>query len=462
MATFVPHTPDDRARILRTLRAADGAQVLAEAIPPELLSTPRLDLPRGRSEQEVVAELADYARPGTLVAPERSFLGGGIYNHYRPAAVSALASRGEFLTAYTPYQPEVSQGTLQVVFEFQTLITQLTGMPVANASLYDGATALTEAVLMLDRAAQRGRKTGERARVVIARSVHPHYRRVLATYLKNLELDIVEVAWGADGRVAADRLADVLPGALAVAVQSPNFFGVIEDLDALSAAARKAGAHRIAVVNEPVSLGLLRPPGDFDFDVVAGEGQGFGIAPSFGGPALGLFATRETYLRQCPGRLVGQTEDRDGKRGFCLTLSTREQHIRRERATSNICTNQGHTVLQAAIFLTLLGRRGLRSLASVCAQRCEHARDAARAAGCELLFHGPSFNELALRIPGAHTASAMANLEQRLLAQGFAGGIRLAEAGYPELAGGLLMCTTEVNGEADIDGLFQEVRRWLS
>jgi glycine dehydrogenase subunit 1 len=350
-----------------------------------------------------------------------------------------MISRSEFYTAYTPYQPEISQGTLQAIFEFQTLMCQLTGMDVANASLYDGSTALPESVLMAIRA-------NRRKRIVTARSVHPEYRQVLHTYLQHQDIALDEVPFAESGQVDTSALADHLGGDVsAIVVQSPNFFGIVEDIPKLAAQAHAAGALLIVMIAEPVSLGILRPP--VDADIVAGEAQSFGVPVSFGGPYVGFVAARDKYVRSLPGRLVGQTTDADGKRGFCLTLATREQHIRREKATSNICTNQALCALMVTVFLSIYGKQGLREMAVQNLSKSRYAAERFRKAGAKLRFQGPYFNELVVAGLGGRP-----NLQHRLSEQRIIGGLDLGRY-YPELAGDVLLCFTETASREKMDEL---------
>ncbi|HLA41113.1 MAG TPA: aminomethyl-transferring glycine dehydrogenase subunit GcvPA, partial [Candidatus Glassbacteria bacterium] len=363
----------------------------------------------------------------------------GAYDHFRPAVVDSLISRSEFYTAYTPYQPEISQGTLQAIFEFQTLVCQLTGMEVANASLYDGSTALPEAVMMALRA------TG-RSRVVVARSVHPEYRQVLKTYLQHQQTVVDELPWQESGQIEEAALRERLGSDVAaVVLQSPNFFGVVEKVAAAATLAQAAGALLIVMITEPVSLGILRPPAEAD--IVAGEGQSLGIPPSFGGPYVGFLATREKYLRSMPGRLVGQTTDARGERAFCLTIATREQHIRREKATSNICTNQALCALMVTIFLSTYGKQGLRELALQNLSKSHYAAERFRQAGMQLRFRGSFFNEFVVAGLGQRP-----RLAQRLLEERIVGGLDLGRF-YPELAGDRLFCFTETARREKMDQL---------
>jgi glycine cleavage system P protein (glycine dehydrogenase) subunit 1 len=409
-----------------------------------------LDLPPARSELELVRAVeaigAKNASAGRL-----SFLGGGAYEHFIPTVVDYLSSRGEFVSPYTPYQPEVSQGTLQIIFEFQTLIGQLAGLDIANASLYDGSTGTAEAVLMAQRVTGRNK-------VIVARSIHPQFREVVRTYIKNLGVEAVEVGYGPDGRIDEDALGRLLDDATAAVVyQSPNFFGVIEDVQALSEAAHGRKALSIAVVAEALSLGLLEAPGRLGADIVTGEAQSFGLPVSFGGPYLGFMACKKEFLRQMPGRIAGETVDKEGRRGFVLTLSTREQHIRRERATSNICTNQALCALRATIFMETLGKQGLRELAWQNAQKAAYATDRLAAVpGVKRKLTGPVFNEFALELPKPWPA-----VDAALKAKGLIGGYGLG-AEYPELGNAVLVAVTELRTKDEIDRLARTLREVLS
>jgi glycine dehydrogenase subunit 1 len=444
---YIPHTEDD----VREMLAAIGAETLEDLVrhvPSALREKAGLDIGAGLSEAEVTNRLVELgAKNG--VAPELlCFAGGGAYPHLSPVVVDHVIQRSEFATAYTPYQPEVSQGTLQAIFEFQTLVSSLFGLEVANASMYDGASATAEAVVMSKRLAPKA------SRVLLAGSLPPAYRRVVATYLAGLPgLESVEVPYGANGRLdraALDRLLDPIPTALVVA--SPNAFGVIEDLAALGERLHAVDSFLVSVTPEAISLGLLRAPGACGADIAVAEGQSFGLPLSFGGPYLGLFATRERFVRSMPGRLVSETIDGGGRRGFVLTLATREQHIRRERATSNICTNQGLMALAATTYLALAGRRGLREIAE---QNATKARYAARLlverCGAELVFSAPFFNEFAVRLPNARKR------RERALEAGVLAGLPLGDW-YPELEDSLLVCATEIHSEADLERLARELR----
>jgi glycine dehydrogenase subunit 1 len=418
---------------------------------PEAVRLKRpLDLPAPQSEIELVRTLEAIGRKNAF-AGHLSFLGGGAYEHFIPTVVDSLSSRGEFVSPYTPYQPEVSQGTLQVIFEFQTLVCQLTGLDIANASLYDGSTGAAEAVLMAQRVTNRNK-------VLLARSLHPQYREVVGTYIKNLGLEAVEVGYGPDGRVDRDALGRVLDESIsAVVFQSPNFFGVIEDVRVLSEAAHARKALSVAVVAEALSLGLLEAPGKLGADIVTGEAQSFGIPLSYGGPYLGFMACKREFLRQLPGRLAGQTVDKEGRRGFVLTLSTREQHIRRERATSNICTNQALCALRATIFMETLGKQGLREMAWQNAQKAAYAAEKLGAVrGVKKRFAGPVFNEFVVDLPKPWPA-----VDTALRANGIVGGYGL-EPSYPELKNAVLVAVTELRTKDEIDRLARAIQEAVS
>jgi glycine dehydrogenase subunit 1 len=435
---FIPHTDDDVRRMLAEI-GAPSVGALFECVPEKLRLGRALALPEAGSEQEVLAELAALAERNDHAGALAWFLGAGTYHHFVPAAVDALVSRGEFYTAYTPYQAEISQGTLQAIFEWQTMLCALTGLDVANASMYDGASATAEAALMALRVTRR-------RKVAVSAGLHPSYRRVLETYLGGLDAELVELPRDASGATAPLGARVDRDTACAV-LQQPNFLGAVEDLAAASAAAHAQGALLVASTTEALSLALLRAPGDCGADVACGEAQSFGVPMGFGGPHLGFLAARAAHVRQLPGRLVGATEDASGRRGFVLTLSTREQHIRRERATSNICTNQGLCLLMATIYLALLGRRGLRRLAEINAAKARYARDRFAAAGLRLPLSAPFFHELPV-VPRAGARDALARARE----EGIVAGLDLAPHA-PDLAGALLVCTTELSTRAQIDRL---------
>jgi glycine dehydrogenase subunit 1 len=434
---YLPKSPAERQQMLAEIGAA-SIDDLFSVIPAEHRIEHDLNVPRAHAESEII----DYFRAaGQKNATDyASFLGAGAYRHYRPVIIDSLVQRGEFLTSYTPYQAEITQGTLQAIFEFQTMIAELTGMDVANASMYDGSTGAAEAVRMAMRITRR-------EKAVVAATVHPEYREVMATYSLHQGLSTAVVGYDAKtGRVDLSALdAAVTEETAAVLVQSPNFFGIIEDIPAIAAIAHAKGALLIVSIAEAVSLGVVRPP--VEADIVSMEAQSFGVALSYGGPFCGVLACKEQYVRQMPGRLVGQTVDGNGNRGFCLTLSTREQHIRREKATSNICTNQALVALMATIFLAVYGKEGIRELAEHNLAKAAYAAEKLGSQdGAKLLFSGaPRFHEFVLE-----TEEAPAAWSQRLLDEKIVGGIELSRW-YPELGNATLWCTTEVVTREQID-----------
>ena len=447
--SYLSLSDQDKKEMLARMGVASVDDLFC-CIPEEVRLKRPLDLPAAQSEIELVRTIEAIGRKnaGTGLL---SFLGGGAYEHFIPTVVDYLSSRGEFVSPYTPYQPEVSQGSLQVIFEFQTLICQLTGLDIANASLYEGGTAVAEAVLMAQRVTGRNK-------VVLARSLHPQFREVVRTYIKNLGVEAVEVPFGPDGRIDGAALAQVLDDKTAAVVyQSPNFFGVVEDVKALSDAAHAVKAMSVDIVAEAVSLGLLEAPGALGADIVTGEAQSLGIPLSFGGPYLGFMACKKEFLRQMPGRVAGQTADKDGQRGFVLTLATREQHIRRERATSNICTNQALCALRATIFMATLGKQGLREMAWQNVQKAAYAADRLTAVrGVKKVFTGPVFNEFAVALPKPWPV-----VDAALKAKGLIGGYGL-EPAYPELENAALVCVTEMRTKDQIDRLAQALEEVLS
>jgi len=416
----------------------DSIDRLFDTIPADVKLDRLLDIPGPWSEIESRRWFRALAARNVTAVDHVSFLGGGAYAHAQPACVDQLLLRAEFLTAYTPYQPEVSQGTLQSIFEYQTHQCLLTGLDVANASLYDGSTALCEAVLMAERLVKG------KTKVVLAKSIHPHYLQTVRTYIQNLGIEIVEVGWGEDGRVDLDALRAATGGAFAVAVQSPNFFGVIEDYDAVAEAS--GDLTKIAVVAEATSFGILTPPGQHRFDICVGEGQAWGVPTQFGGPYVGFMVVREALKRHMPGRLVGETVDVDGKRAYVLTLATREQHIRRGKATSNICTNQALIALAANMYLSLMGKEGLREVATQCLQKTAYLRRKLRGIpAVELPFSGPVYNELVVRTPFPAT-QILADLEHEKIL----GGIPLGEF-YEDRDRDFLVAVTELHTREQLD-----------
>jgi glycine dehydrogenase subunit 1 len=436
---YTPHT-EAQVRAMLAALGLSGVEDLFDAVPDGLKRRDLLDVPPPMSELELRRHFRELTAANRDASARPCFLGAGIYDHYVPAAVETVIGRSEFYTSYTPYQPEMSQGTLQAIYEFQTMVARLTGMDVANASMYDGATALAEAVLM-------AREITGRPEVILARTVHPAWRRVTETYLSGLEARPVEVGY-ADGTLDLEGLDAALSERTAcVAVQQPNFLGAIEPLSSIAERAQRAGALFVVGAN-PIALGLLAPPGAAGADIVVGEGQPLGLGMNFGGPLVGLFACRAEYVRRMPGRIAGATVDGQGRRGYTLTLQTREQHIRRGRATSNICTNQGLCMLAVTAYLSLLGKSGLREVAEQCLQKAHYAfEQLTRLPGFRPVFGTPFFHEFALRCP-----IPPAEVNRRLAEAGILGGYPLGRD-YPELSDSLLLCVTEQRSKEEIDTL---------
>jgi len=438
--SYIALSDEDKREMLDII-GVTSLDELYGCLPGDLLLKTGLRLPGPMAEPDLLRRFEELAsgntQPGYL-----SFLGAGCYRHFIPSVVDYLSSRGEFLSPYTPYQPEISQGTLQVIFEYQSLICQLTGMDISNASLYDGASAAAEAVLMASR-------LNGRRKVLVPRTLHPHYRQTVKTYIKNLGVRIEDIGISPSGAIDADDLARKLDKETsAVLVQSPNFFGRIEDLDKIGAVAHDHQALFIVTIAEAASLGILEAPGTFGADIVCGEAQSFGLAPSFGGPSLGFMGCRKDHLRQLPGRIAGETRDVDGRRGFVLTLATREQHIRREKATSNICTNQAWCALRATIFLETLGGDGLREMAVQNMKKAAYAAEMlSRIKGVRRKFGGRFFNEFVLEFP-----KEVSEVDRFLRTKGILGGVNL-EPYYPELGRCVLFCVTEAHRKEDIDRL---------
>jgi glycine dehydrogenase subunit 1 len=434
---YIPNSPDERTAMLQNIGVA-SIEELFQQIPENLRLNSPIGIGEAMSEPDLIAYFRDLANKNATNF--HSFLGAGAYSHFIPVVIDSLISRSEFFTAYTPYQPELSQGTLQYIFEFQTMTCQLTGMEVANASLYDGSTGLAEAVLMAQRITRRDK-------FIVADSVHPQYREVVKLYTKHMGLQFDYAQHTESGAFDISNLK-VDKETAAVVVQSPNFFGCVEDLQAIAEAAHEAGALLIVAVAEGISFGALKSPGACGADIVVAEGQSFGIPLSYGGPYCGMFATLEKYIRQMPGRLVGETKDHNGRRGYVLTLSTREQHIRREKATSNICTNQGLFALMATIYLATLGRKGVQEVAQQNLQKAHYAAsEIAKLEGYSLPFSAPFFNEFVVRTPQPAN-----EVTRRLLDKKILGGIAL-DAYYPQMSDALLVCVTETTKKEAIDNL---------
>ncbi|NYF79222.1 aminomethyl-transferring glycine dehydrogenase subunit GcvPA [Granulicella arctica] len=434
---YLPKSPADREEMLAEI-GVKSIDELFSTIPAEYQLKRDLNIPRQHGESEIIDRFRAYAENNAT--GYASFLGAGVYRHYKPVIIDSLVQRGEFLTSYTPYQPEISQGTLQAMFEFQTMICELTGMEIANASMYDGSTGAAEAIMMAVRV------TG-RDGAVIARTVHPEYREVITTYAQHQEIPVTEVSYAANGRVDLAALdAAITQDTACVLIQSPNFFGTIEDVTTIAEIAHAKGALLIVSIAEAVSLGIVKPP--VEADIVSLEAQSYGVAVGYGGPYCGVIACKEKFLRQMPGRLIGEAKDVNGKRGYVLTLSTREQHIRREKATSNICTNQALVALMTTIFLTIYGKEGMKELAEHNLAKAHYAQQTiAKAAGAKVLFDGaPRFHEFVLELPkNAEETNAS------LLGHKIIGGLPLAKW-YPELGpNASLWCATELTTKIQID-----------
>jgi len=434
--TYIPHTPLDRQKMLEAV-GVERIEDLYEGI-PEGVKFPELDLPLGISEMEVAEEMQAYSEANLDTKHIACFLGAGAYNHFIPSVVDHVLLRNEFYTAYTPYQPEVSQGTLQAIYEYQSMIANITGMDASNASHYDGATALAEAVIL-----SLNQYRLKRKKILLSPKIHPQFREVVRTYMQGVDLEILgDETLGAD----TQSLSSLLDKDTAlVAVQYPDFFGGIEDFSALGEAAHAVGAMFCVVVN-PLALGLLKPPSEFDADIVVGEGQTLGIPLSYGGPYLGIFATRDKYVRKMAGRLVGETKDSRGQRGYVLTLTPREQHIRRDRATSNICTNQGLIALGSAVYLSEMGKSGLRKVAELCYHKAHYAAEQIdKLVSYSLWNQGSFFNEFVISCP-----KPIAEINEQLLDYDILGGYDLNKC-YEELQNHMLIAVTEMNSKEEID-----------
>lgn len=440
---YLPHTEAEIEEMLQAVGASSLRELFA-TIPENCCTLTHLDLPEPLTEWELDRHMQALAAATAGSADFKVFLGAGSYDHHIPAAAAYVLSRGEFVTAYTPYQPEVSQGTLQAIYEYQTLVCRLLGMDVANASMYDGASALAEALLLAVRMTKR-------SKVAVSAAVHPLYRKVVQTYFAPTGYEVVEIPFAGDGRT--DLSALPAPAELAaVAVQSPNFFGCVEDVKAAETLIH-ADEKTLFIVgfSEPLAYGLYKSPGSLGADIACGEGQSFGIARSFGGPGLGMFAAKQKCLRQMPGRLIGKTTDAEGRRGFVLTLATREQHIRREKATSNICSNQGLCATSAAVYMAALGGTGIRQLARLNYDKAEYLKQALKDAGVSIPYSAPTFNEFVADFGEGFDRTWSALLEKKIVA-----GLPLSRF-YPEMAGRYLLCTTETMVKEDIDALVKEV-----
>jgi len=443
---YIPATPEDIQKMMNEIGVSSFDELFS-MIPSDLRYRGKFAIPDALSEQELTEHLWQLSARNDHLMESISFLGGGVYHHYSPAIVDALISRGEFMTSYTPYQPEISQGTLQAIFEFQTYMCQITGLDIANASMYDGASSAAESVLMARRI-QSGRN-----KVLLASTVHPNYRHVIRTYLTNLSVEIVELPYDEKGQVDSSALAGGLDeNTICVVLQSPNYFGIVEDQSKIFQDAKQKGALGISVIAEALSLGILKSPGQCGADLAAGEAQSLGLPVGYGGPNVGFLATQQKLMRMLPGRLVGMAKDQEGRRGFVLTLAAREQHIRREKATSNICTNQGLCALAVTVYLSHLGAKGFRDLALRNLQVAHSAREALKSVA-RISFTGPHFNEFVLDL--GTDSQVVCN---QLSAKKIYPGIPLGKY-YPKLKNHLLVCTTEMTRKAHIDRLVSELEK---
>jgi glycine dehydrogenase subunit 1 len=439
---YIPNAAEDVKEMLAVV-GVDSIDRLFDTIPADVKLDRLLDVPGPWSEIETRRWFRGLAARNVTAVDHVSFLGGGAYAHYQPAMIDQMLLRSEFLTSYTPYQPEVSQGTLQSIFEYQTHQCMLTGLDVANASMYDGSTALVEAVMLAERISKN------RNKVIIAKSVHPQYTDTVRTYIQNLGIELVEVPWGADGRIDTLALREACDAkTFAIAIQSPNFLGVVEDYDAIAEIANGAGATKIAVVAEATSFGILTPPGAHGFDICVGEGQAWGVPTQYGGPYVGFMVVKDALKRHMPGRLVGETVDVDGKRAYVLTLATREQHIRRGKATSNICTNEALIALAANMYLSLMGKEGLREVAQQCLQKAAYLRQRLSEISSVLLpFRGPVYNEFVIRTPFTAT-EILRDLEHSKILGGLALGDFYEGAGHEN---DILIAVTELHTREQLD-----------
>lgn len=440
---FIPHTESDREAMLNEIGVA-SLDELFQAVPASH-RFPKLELPEALTEMEIVNELSEISAANETMRDLVSFLGAGAYNHYIPPVVDSILRRGEFLTAYTPYQPELSQGTLQAIFDYQSLITALTGMDVSNASHYDGATACAEAVTLAI-----AHFRGKRKKVVLSPALHPHYRETIRTYNQASGLEITGDDGSVDLKQGYQSLLPLIDHQTAIViVQYPDFFGRVYDYKALAQAVHEAGALLSVSIN-PIALGILTPPADFGADIVTGEGQPLGIPLSFGGPYLGIFATRNEYVRKMAGRLVGETVDNRGQRAYVLTLTAREQHIRRDKATSNICSNQGLVALAATVYMSLIGKHGLRQVAELCYHKAHYAAaEISKIPGFKLWSPEPFFNEFLVECP-----IAAEEINEKLLDYGVIGGYAISN-NYPGMENYLLVAVTEINSKQEIDLLVE-------
>lgn len=442
---YLPHTEEEIGQMLQVI-GKDSLAELFDSIPEECRRQNPMELPKAKNEYEMLAHMTDLGRMMNVDAETNFLIGAGSNDHYIPELVGQLAGRSEFLTSYTPYQPEISQGTLQAIFEYQTLTARLLGVDVANASMYDGASALAEALLMAIRIGKKRRT------VALSSAIHPHYRQVVHTYFQATEFRIVELAVDDCGQTDFSILESLQDELAAVAIGSPNFFGVVEEVEAIAEKVHQQGALLVCSFSEPLAFGLYNSPGEQGADIVCGEGQSFGMAKSFGGAALGMFGCKQEFVRAMPGRLVGQTNDLDGKRGFVLTLNTREQHIRREKATSNICSNQGVCALTAAIFMSSLGGTGLKQLARLNYDKAEYFKQQLMLSGAELVVNGSTFNEFVVKFGFDFEPT-----RKKLLSKNIVAGLAM-EPYFPQLTGCYLFGVTEKTTKNVMDMVAEEVK----
>ena len=442
---YLPHTQEDIQTMLQKI-GVGSLEELFPTIPDDCRQKQELDIPGPLTEWELKDHINSLSADMGAAHAYKVYIGAGSYDHYIPSSIPALLSRSEFLTSYTPYQPEVSQGTLQGIYEYQTLVAGLLDMEVANASMYDGASALAEALLM---AVRVSKKKGIKS-IAISRAIHPAYRQVVKTYFGPTEYEVVELDYKQDGRTDVSGLSKI-EGLGAVAIQSPNFFGCIEDLATAGVAIQEQKALFVSCFTEPLSFGVYKAPGQYGADIVCGEGQSLGIPQSFGGPGVGLFASKEKFARKMPGRLIGKTKDADGKRGFVLTLATREQHIRRDKATSNICSNESLCALSTAMYMASLGGTGFRELGQLNYDKTEYLKSQLQKAGVRLVFDSPTFNEFVVEFAPGFDATY-----QKLFAKNIVAGLCLDKF-YPEMKNCYLLCVTETSTKEDLDVLVSEV-----
>jgi glycine dehydrogenase subunit 1 len=442
---YLPHTDEDIQIMMDKIGVASLEEIFP-TVPADCRYQGEMNIPEPVTEWDLNSHMAKICEMMAVKPDFKVLIGAGSYDHHIPALIPSLTSRSEFLTAYTPYQPEMAQGTLQGLFEYQTLTARLLGVDVANASMYDGASALAEALLMGIRVSRKKNK------VAVSQAVHPHYRQVVEAYFRPTEFEVVELPYLQNGKTDLEGLGDINDLA-AVAIQSPNFFGVIEDLQAAGDSIHEAGALFVAGFTEPLAFGLFKNPGSMGADIVCGEGQSLGISRSFGGPGLGMFGCKDKFVRNMPGRLVGETVDLDGKRGFVLTLSTREQHIRREKATSNICSNQGICTITATMYMAALGGTGLRKLAKLNYDKAEYLKAELVKAGAKMTFDSVGFNEFVVEFD-----SDFQPIYDELVKKKIVAGLELGSF-YPELAGKYLFCVTETASREVMDTVVREVKK---